>query len=117
MTRNPLLNAVAATLYIVAIASLLYYAPRYAGTQFTILIPVAVISLFTLSAAIMGFIFLSQPLQLYLDGEKKQAVSLFLQTVAIFAGITTLIFVLVFSGIAALGAIAAATAFYRLRTL
>lgn len=39
----------------------------------TILIPIAVLSLFTLSAAIIGYLFLFQPAQMYLDGKKKEA--------------------------------------------
>ena len=98
MTKNPVLNALAATVYIVAVASMMYYASRYGGTEFTVIIPMAIISLFTLSAAVMGYIFLYQPLQLYLDGEKNRAVNLFLKTVAVFAGITALIFLAAFSG-------------------
>jgi hypothetical protein len=94
MTRNPFLNALAATLYIVIIASVMYYAPRFGGTEFTVIVPIAIISLFTLSAAVMGYLFLYQPLQLYMDGDRKVAVNLFLQTVAVFAGITVLVFLI-----------------------
>ena len=97
MTRNPILNALAAMVYIVVIASVLYYFTRFGGTEFTIFIPIAIITLFTLSAAVMGYIFLYQPLLLCLDGERKQGVNLFLKTVAVFAGFTMLIFLAVFS--------------------
>ena len=97
MTKNPLINALAAALYIVVVASVMYYGLRLAGETETVIVPIAVISLFTLSAAVMGYLFLYQPLQLYFDGEKKSAVSLFLQTVAIFGGITALILLILFS--------------------
>jgi hypothetical protein len=45
----------------------------------------------------MGYLFLSQPIQLFLDGKKKQAVSLFLQTLGVFACITLVAVVLSFS--------------------
>jgi hypothetical protein len=61
--------------------------------------PIVIISLFTLSAAMMGYLFLFQPLQLYLDGKKKLAVNLFIQTLATFAGLTALFLVLYFTGI------------------
>jgi hypothetical protein len=47
----------------------------------------------------MGYVFLYQPLLLFLDGHKKNAVNLFLQTVAVFAGITAVVLVLLFSGV------------------
>lgn len=57
------------------------------------------ISLFTLSAAVMGYLFFSQPLQMYLDGSKKSAVKLFLQTIVSFAVLTILAFAVLLTGI------------------
>ena len=97
MTRNPFLNALAASAYIVLIVfvmSTFVDNERFEGTLF---IPVIMISLFTLSAAVMGYLFVLQPLRLYLDGEKKAAVDLFLKTVIAFAGITILILFGLFS--------------------
>ncbi|MBI4094567.1 MAG: hypothetical protein HY435_00015 [Candidatus Liptonbacteria bacterium] len=99
MTKNPFLNALLAALYIVLVASIMYYGPGLHGEKDTIIIPIAVISLFTLSAAVMGYLFLYEPLRLYLDGEKKSAVALFLKTVAVFAGITALVLLTLFFGI------------------
>ena len=99
MTRNPFINALAATLYISLVASIMFYGINHTGSVNSVVIPIAMISLFTLSAAVMGYLFLYQPLQLYLDGKKKEAVDLFLQTVAVFAGITALILTLLFLGI------------------
>ena len=99
MTKNPFINAGTATAYIAAIALFMFYGIRLAPPKDTILTPIAIISLFTLSAAVMGYIFLYQPLMLFLDGHKKNAVNLFLQTVAVFAGITVVILLLLFSGV------------------
>ncbi len=52
------------------------------------IMPVMVISLFTLSAAVMGYIFLYQPIRMYFDNKKEEAVSLFLKTVGSFGAIT-----------------------------
>ena len=98
MTKNPFINAVFATLYITLVAVFMFYGSRFFPREDTILAPIAMISLFTLSAAMMGYLFLYQPLQLFLDGHKKNAVNLFLQTVAVFAGITVLVFILIFLG-------------------
>ena len=99
MTKNPFINAFAATLYITAVASLMFYGTEHKVGVNSVFVPIAVMSLFTLSAAVMGYLFLYQPLQLYLDGKKKQAINLFLQTVAVFAGITALVFTILNSGI------------------
>ncbi len=98
MTKNPLINALAAGLYISLIASIMFYGMKHTGPDNSIIIPIAMISLFTFSAAAMGYIFLSQPLQLYLDGKKKEAVKLFVQTLAVFGGFTALALALVLSG-------------------
>lgn len=94
MTRNPFINASAATLYITIVASVMFYGVEHGRPNNSVVVLIVVLSLFTLSAAVMGYLFLYQPLQLYLDGKKKNAINLFLQTVAVFAGITTLVFVL-----------------------
>ena len=61
--------------------------------------PLMIISLFTLSAAVMGYVFLFQPFKMYTEGKKKEAVKLFLQTLGIFGGITGILFVLYFFGV------------------
>jgi len=99
MTKNPFLNAISATLYIALIGLFMFYGTELFPQKDTLLTPIAMISLFTLSAAVMGYIFLSQPLMLFLDGHQKHAVKLFLQTVAAFAAITILVFVLIFLGV------------------
>jgi len=100
MTKNPLLNALAANLYIVLVILMINFGSQYAPADDNrFLAPVAMLSLLTLSVAMMAYIFGYQPFQLYFDGKKKQAVSLFLQTMAIFGGITILILLIVFSGV------------------
>jgi hypothetical protein len=96
MTKNPFINALAATVYISAVATIPFFGKQLFGPGNSFLIPIAMISLFTLSAAVMGFLFLYQPLLLLLDGHKKNAVKLFLQTVASFAGITLIVFLLLY---------------------
>lgn len=99
MTKNPFINAISATLYITLIATLMFYGKTFFGPKDTILTPIAVLSLFSLSAAIMAYLFLYQPLMLFLDGHKKEAINLFLRTVAIFAGITAVVFILISLGV------------------
>lgn len=100
MSKNPLVNAFSATAYILFIVSVMTWGTKMAPRPNTFMAPLAVVSLFTLSAAVMGSLFCYQPLQLYFDGKKKQATSLFLKTVGVFGLITALILALAFSGVA-----------------
>lgn len=99
MTKNPVINAFAASAYISLIGFLLNWGMKMApkGPD-TVLVPIAMISLFTLSAAVMGYLFCFQPGQLYFDGKKKEGVNLFLQTMLAFGCLTIIAFTLVFSG-------------------
>jgi hypothetical protein len=42
----------------------------------------------------MGYLFFYQPVQLFIEGKKKQAVNLFIQTVGVFAVITAVVLAL-----------------------
>lgn len=98
MSKNPFINAFAAIAYIVFIASVMFYGTRNTPDD-NFLAPVLALSVFTLSAAVMAYIFGYQPAMLFLDGKKKEAVDLFLKTTFIFGGITAAILLLFFSGI------------------
>ncbi len=100
MTKNPITNAFAALAYIVLVASAMFYGSNHGGSgEDSVFAPIAMISLFTLSAAVMGYLFLGQPIQLYLDDKKKEAVDLFVRTVAVFAGFTVIALIIFFSGV------------------
>ncbi len=99
MSKNPLVNAFAATVYIILIVSVMNWGMKMVLHPNTFIAPLAMVSLFTLSAAVMGYFFCFEPIQLYLDGKKKQAISLFGQTVAVFGVITALILALLFTGV------------------
>lgn len=91
MTKNPFVNALSASLYIVLLVSVIFYGPKIVGdVEETIVIPIVMLSLFTLSAGTMGYLFLFTPVRLLLEGQKKEGITLFLQTLAVFAGITVL---------------------------
>ncbi len=100
MTKNPFLNALAAAAYIALVACIMFYGPRVAAKEDSVIAPIALISLFTLSAAVMSYLFLYQPLQFFLEGKKREGITLFLKTVAVFAGLTILALFMLFSGIA-----------------
>lgn len=82
--KRPFFYAFSAALYIAIIVLIGDKTSKLLPKE-TILIPMGMLSLFVLSAAIMGFLFLSEPIQLYLDQKKKEAMIFFLKTVGIFA--------------------------------
>jgi hypothetical protein len=94
--KNPYLNALGAALYIGAVGVFMHYmTATHANTPDHWYSGIAVISLLTLSVAMMGYFFAFMPLQMYLDGEKKQAVQFFLRTLGTFALFTIALLVLV----------------------
>ena len=99
MTKNPFLNAIAASVYIGLVVLLMNLAGNMDTSTSEFVIASMMLSLFVLSAAVMGYIFFYQPFRMYTEGKKKDAVKLFLQTLGIFGGITVILFVLYFLGV------------------
>ena len=95
MVRNPYVNAVAAAAYIVLLVTLLSTFVDGKGEP-SLLIPITMLSLFVLSASVMGYLFVFQPVTLYLDGKKSEAVTFFLKTVATFACFAALFLISLF---------------------
>lgn len=99
MSKNPLINALAAEAYITAVASFMFYAEQYMSEEpDTIFAPIFMLSLFVLSAAVMAYIFCYTPIKLYLDGKKEAGVKLFLQTVGAFAALTLVVLIILLVG-------------------
>lgn len=93
MIKNPFLNAVWAAGYIVLVVLVL--------SQFTdgahgdgILVPMVILSLLVLSAAIMGFLFVYPSAKLLLENKKEEAVVFFFKTVVTFACFAALFIIL-----------------------
>ena len=97
MSRNPYINALAATAYIVFVVLLITYGPAYVRDKpDTILAPMAMLSLLVFSVAFMGYLFFLQPIQMFLEGKKREAVELFTKTLGSFAVITGIILTIAF---------------------
>ena len=88
---NPVVNALSATLYIVLIVSVMDTLASSSGPEETILIPMTMLSLFVLSAAVMGLLFVYKPLQLYLDNRRQEAFHFFVKTIGTFACLTLIL--------------------------
>lgn len=88
------LNAFGTALYIAGVSALMFNAERIfgGGPDETVLIPIAMLLLFVLSASITGSLVLGRPILWYLDGKKKEAVSLLMATLSFLAAITLIAF-------------------------
>lgn len=91
MLNKPIINALVAIIYIVAIVLVIGGISNLSvEDKAGLMIPIAMLSLFTLSTAVMGYLFIFTPVTLYLDGKKKESVNYLLQTIGWFAGMTFL---------------------------
>ena len=96
--KYALINAIGTALYVAAVASFMYLAGQGTfGTTKTVFIPIAMLMLFVFSAAFTGTLMFGRPVVWYLDGKKKEALSLLGYTLIIFMIIT---FVVLFTLIA-----------------
>ena len=97
MTKNPLLNALTVALYIAGISSIMFFGQRLVNPVDNVLMPITMLSLLTLSAATMAYLFFYQPVIMYLDGQKVDAVKLGLRTMGAFAVITAIFLATLFT--------------------
>ncbi len=90
--KKPFLHALGAALYIVGIVSLInFFGSVLKDQEETIVIPMAMLSLFVLSASVVGYLFLSESLYLLIENKKQEAIIFFTKVVGFFA-----FFVLIF---------------------
>lgn len=95
MTKNPLINALSALAYIIAGVTVMTFVTQLLKNKpDTFFAPIVFLSLLTLSVTVMAFLFFYQPLMLFIEGKKKDAVNLFIKTVGIFAALTAAVLTL-----------------------
>ena len=100
MSKNPIINALSASAYITIVVTVMNFLPQTLKNKpDTFFAPVVFLSLLTLSVAVMAYLFFYQPLLLFIEGKKIEAVNLFVKTVGIFAVITAVVLILLFSGL------------------
>ena len=86
MIKNPYLNAFMALGYIALIILVISKTSAIAAnTPDTLLAPVTMLSLLVLSVSIMAILFFYQPLRLFIENQKGEALSFLLKTVGTFA--------------------------------
>lgn len=88
--KTAAINAVLTALYVSAISTFFFYIPKIFDNSKpdTVLAPIMMLSLLVFSAALVGALIFGRPILWYLDGKKKEAVSLFFYTLGIFFTIT-----------------------------
>jgi len=100
MSKNPIINALSASAYIILVVSVMTFVTQpLRDKPDTFFAPITMLFVLTLSVAVMAYIFFYQPLLLFIEGKKKEAVNLFVKTVGIFAAITFVVLILLFSGL------------------
>lgn len=100
MSKNPIVNALSAAGYIGLVVFIInLISQTQSNKPDTAFAPVVFLSLLTLSVTVMAFLFFYQPLQLFIEGKKKEAINLFIKTVGVFAFFTFLVLLLLFLGV------------------
>ena len=78
--KSSLASALATAIYTSLVASLMIHADYLFGKFHNVLGPIAFLMLFVFSAALTGGLVLGQPVLLYLDGKRKEAIRHFAWT-------------------------------------
>jgi hypothetical protein len=87
--KSATINSIATAAYVIVVACFMYFGTLIKmGRVNTFLAPIALLLLFVFSAALTGFLIFGKPAQLYVDGKKKEALSLLTYTLIIFSIIT-----------------------------
>jgi len=93
--KKPFLFALLAALYIVNIVLAISFFSVMMPED-TIIVPMAMLGLFVFSVAVMGFLFFYEPLRLFLEGKKREAVVFFAKMLGIFACFVIIFIALLF---------------------
>lgn len=88
--KKSYLNAVYAIIYIIGIVAIMSSKIIQGNSVVT---EILILALLVLSVATMGYLFVGNPVLIYLDGKKKEAIKYFFETITSF-GIMTIILLL-----------------------
>jgi len=93
VVKYAMINSLGTALYVMAVASFMYFLSVFVGETKSILVPIAMLMLFVFSAALTGILVFGRPIIWYLNGKKKEALSLLAYTLGIFLIITVIVFI------------------------
>lgn len=91
------LHSLGVVFYIIIVAFLMINGNSWFGNMNHVLGPIAFLMLFTLSAAIVGLLVFGRPVYLFLNGQKKEALSFMFHTIAFLFVEAIIIFVILIS--------------------
>jgi len=92
--KRAFIDSLGTAAYIILVVSLIFSLRSFLPEpEDAIIIPIAMLLLFVCSAAITGFLVFGKPIMLYLDGKKREAVSLLSYTLGILVLITLIAFI------------------------
>lgn len=95
IVKRAIINAVGTAAYIVLIASFLFFLQSsFSEQEDTVITTVSALLLFVCSAAITAFLVFGKPVMLYVDGKRREAVSLLGYTIGILLILTVIAFIL-----------------------
>jgi len=100
IVKNAVVNAGGTVVYIVLVASFFFGAQNnfgQGGGKDTILIPIGMLLLLVLSAAITSSLVFGRPVLWYLEGQKKEALSLLAYTLGFLFVVTILVLAIVYA--------------------
>ena len=84
IVKNALIDALGTTIYIILVVSFLFSLQTFSSEpEDNIIIPIAMLLLFVFSAGFTGFLVFGRPVMWYIDGKKKEAVTLVAYTFVI----------------------------------
>jgi hypothetical protein len=82
------INSLLTSLYIVAIGLFLYYGTMMKFGRNSFIAPISLLFMFVFSAALTSYLLLGMPARMYIDGKKKEALSLITYTLGFFFAFT-----------------------------
>ena len=92
--KQSLIHSAFAVLYVAAVVTFMQNAERFLGSDAeNPAAPVAFLLLLVVSAATMGMLIFGKPVMMYLDGKKREAVTMACYTISSLAAITVLLIV------------------------
>ena len=93
--KYAVINSLGTAAYVVFVVSLIFsLGNKFSGGDETIFIPIAMLMLLVFSVAFVGSLIFGRPIIWYLNGKKKEALSLLFYTMGIFFAITLIAFLL-----------------------
>jgi hypothetical protein len=94
LQKQALINASLTSLYIIGIGVFLYFGAMFKIGKNSFFTPIAFLFLFVFSASITAYLIMGKPAQMYVDGEKKEALTLLTYTLGLFSVFTLISLVL-----------------------